>query len=94
MTICQHTNGGGEMSWRDRARPIIAAVLAEMEGKSLKEKRAALREAFPFGPRQYHPYKIWLSECAYQLGLKKPKTRQKNAPLPFVPMPGQQSFLE
>jgi hypothetical protein len=54
------------MSWRDSARPIIAKVLAENEGKSEKEIRKALREAYPFGVRQYHPYKIWCDEVKRQ----------------------------
>lgn len=60
-------------TWRDRIRPIIAQVLKETQGKSEAEIRRALREAFPFGPRQYHPYKTWLDEIQRQRGLKKPK---------------------
>lgn len=57
--------------WRERAAPIIAKVIAENKGKDLKEIRKALFYAYPFGERQYHPYKIWLDECAKQLGTKK-----------------------
>jgi hypothetical protein len=57
--------------WRERAAPIIAKVIAENKGKDLKEIRKALFHAYPFGKRQYHPYKIWLDECAKQLGTKK-----------------------
>lgn len=56
--------------WRDRAAPIIAATIAaHPDGVGLP---AALREAYPFGERKYHPYKIWLDEIARQLG-RKPK---------------------
>lgn len=55
-----------ESRWRDRAGPIIARVLKETRGKSEKEIRAALREAYPFGERKYHPYKIWLDEIKRQ----------------------------
>lgn len=53
-------------TWRDIARPIIAKVLAENEGKTEQEKRKALKDAYPFGARQWHPYKIWLSEIKVQ----------------------------
>ena len=53
-------------TWRDMARPLIAQVLKESEGKSEKEIRNALKEAYPFGERRYHPYKIWLDEIKVQ----------------------------
>lgn len=56
--------------WREHARPIIARVLAETKGKPENEIRKALRDAYPFGPREYHPYKIWLDEVARQRGRK------------------------
>lgn len=55
------------MSWRDRARPIVDRVLQENHGKSEKEIRTALREAYPFGTKQHHPYKIWLDEIDRQM---------------------------
>lgn len=54
-------------SWREAAAPIIAQVIADNTGKTPAEVRAALREAYPFGPRKHHPYKIWLSEIRRQL---------------------------
>ena len=74
-----------KMTWRDRVRPIIAAVIAEHgEGPGL---RKALREAYPFGLREYHPYKVWLDEIRVQRGLKpaaktktNAKTRRKETP--------------
>ena len=57
--------------WRNRARPIIARVLAETEGRPESEIRAALRDAYPFGPRSHHPYKIWLSEIKRQRGARQ-----------------------
>lgn len=58
-------------TWRHSARPIIAQVIAANKGKDEKEIRAALREAYPFGERKYHPYKIWLSEIQIQLGKRR-----------------------
>lgn len=64
-------------SWREYAKPIISKVIEENKGKDLKEIRKALSKAYPFGERHYHPYRIWLDECAMQLGTKKPHPRHK-----------------
>lgn len=61
------------MTWRDKARPIIAAVIEQYGTADEAALRAALREAYPWGPRQYHPYKIWCDEIREQLGTKPPK---------------------
>jgi len=57
-------------TWRDSCKPIIARVIKENEGKSEKEIRKAISDAYPFGERKYHPYKIWLDEVKVQLGTK------------------------
>lgn len=54
-------------NWRDSARPIIHQVLEENKGKTDKEIRKALLEAYPFGARKWHPYKIWLDEIRVQM---------------------------
>lgn len=53
-------------SWRDKARPIIARVPQETWGKDEATVRRALLEAYPFGQRSMHPYKIWLDEIKVQ----------------------------
>lgn len=66
--------------WREKCAPIIADVIAGNKGKSVDEVRGALFEAYPFGERKYHPYKIWCDEVREQLGLKRKKaspTRQE-----------------
>lgn len=60
-----------ESHWRNTAQPIIARVIAEHKDKPA-ELRKALRDAYPFGQRKYHPYTIWCDEVARQLG-RKPK---------------------
>ncbi len=62
-------------TWRDIAKPIIQATIRENQGKELKVVRAALREAYPWGQRAMHPYKIWCDEVKRQLGLKKVKIK-------------------
>lgn len=58
-------------SWRDIARPIIARVLLETKDKTEQEIKKALFDAYPFGERRYHPYKVWLDEIRRQRGKKK-----------------------
>ncbi len=60
-------------TWRDSARPIISKVLKDTEGKSEEEIKKALYNAYPWGERAMHPYKIWLDEIKVQRGLKKNK---------------------
>jgi hypothetical protein len=31
-----------------------------------RQIRKALTDSYPFGPRQYHPYKVWLDEIKIQ----------------------------
>lgn len=66
---------GDPGSWRRGAAPIIERVLVETRGRSEKEIRAALREAYPYGPRSMWPYKVWCSEIRRQrrLGAAQPK---------------------
>ncbi len=59
------------MTWRDRAKPIIRDVIHEVGRKDMKKLRAALRDAYPFGERALHPYKIWCDEIKRQLGTRK-----------------------
>lgn len=66
------------MTWRDHARPIIHAVLCATRGKTEQEIKAALRAAYPFGERLYHPYRIWCDEIRVQRGLKKPRAHRTN----------------
>jgi len=73
------------MTWREHARPIIAKVLADNEGKTEKEIRRALRDAYPYGERSMHPYKIWCDEIKVQRGQKVFKGKQDN--------PNQQSLF-
>ena len=60
-------------TWRDSARPLIAKALDYSKGKSEQEIRKALRDAYPWGERRMHPYKIWCDEIKVQRGLKKSK---------------------
>ncbi|MGE5487582.1 MAG: hypothetical protein ACM3ZB_07150 [bacterium] len=63
--------------WRRRCAPIIARVLAENAGRPEAEIRAALRAAFPFGPRKHHPYRVWLDEIRIQTGRRQLSRRER-----------------
>ena len=56
------------MTWRDEARPIIARVIATVGTSDRKRLKEALREAYPWGVRAYHPYRIWCHEIRVQMG--------------------------
>ena len=64
-----------ESHWRKTSAEIISEVLDKCDWSTPegeKATRARLREAYPFGERKYHPYKIWLDEIARQMGKKWP----------------------
>lgn len=66
------------MTWRDIAKPIIAGVLAANAGADDKTIRRALRDAYPWGERAMHPYKIWCDECNTQIEAMKKTERNAN----------------
>ena len=58
-----------ESQWRQQAREVIQRTLAELPANaSIFEKRRAVSRAYPYGPRKYHPYKMWLAEVRLALG--------------------------
>lgn len=59
-----------ESRWRNIAAPIIAKILREYPERNADQERS-LRDAYPFGQRKYHPYKIWLDEIKRQRGGRK-----------------------
>lgn len=81
--------------WRRLAAPIIAKVLAETEGKPEEQVRAALRVAYPFGPREHQPYRIWLDEIRIQTGCRRigPRVRRLQGRQSEPPDQRQQTLL-
>jgi len=53
--------------WRMAAAPIVMKVLLDNAGQPLQVVRAALRKAYPFGPKSNWPYRIWLDEIRRQV---------------------------
>ncbi len=63
----------GAATWREHASAVIADVVA----KDPADLKAALFDAYPYGQRRYHPYRIWCEEVAVALGKpRKPKARK------------------
>ncbi|WFP48537.1 hypothetical protein PL263_10470 [Methylomonas sp. EFPC3] len=66
------------MTWRQTVAPIIADVIRAVGTDDPTKLRKALADAYPFGERKYHPYKVWRDEIKRQLGrplnATKPKT--------------------
>jgi len=78
-------------TWRDIARPIIAKVVSELGREDTPQLRAALRDAYPFGERRYHPYRIWCDEINVQLG--KRQFGASNPRKGLIPSDGQRSLF-
>jgi hypothetical protein len=68
--------------WRKKSAPIIAKILREYPERDADQERA-LREAYPFGVRNYHPYKVWLDEIKKQRNGRRPITEQPGKKLIF-----------
>jgi hypothetical protein len=50
-------------NWRKLAREAIDKAHAGLDRDiTIKDRKAAIDAAYPFGPRQFHPYKMWLKE--------------------------------
>jgi hypothetical protein len=67
------------MSWRQYSAPIIKRVIEQCGTEDMKLLRKKLHEAYPFGERKYHPYKIWCDEIRRQLGLNPTKSAKQKA---------------
>lgn len=56
--------------WRRKAAEVIVKVIAENPDTDYDALKKLISAAYPFGERNYHPYKIWLSEVKNQLALR------------------------
>lgn len=66
--------------WRDTAHRVVDSTMEGLpKGATAEDARRALRRAYPFGPRQYHPYKVWLEEV--NKGLRKRFGSNEPAPI-------------
>lgn len=73
--------------WRNQAAIVIERVIQANPGATKKELRAALRAAYPFGPREYHPYKIWCDQVKKTLrAMFSADARPKQDPVEDLPL--------
>ncbi len=72
-----------ESHWRIAARKAIQKAISDSAGKSEKEVRKAISDAYPFGERARYPYKIWLDEVKAQT--KKQIVQYRQRPKPTDP---------
>lgn len=61
--------------WHDRCWARIAEIHASLpETATLKQRKEALKNGYPFGERSYWPYKAWLkARRQYLSKYEKPK---------------------
>ena len=75
--------------WRKQAAPIIRRVIEQVGRDDERALRRALADAYPWGERRLHPYKIWCDEIRRQL-----ECRQHNRPPRADPVaPGQTTLF-
>lgn len=71
-------------AWSKEACRVIQEVLASLpKNATLVDKRNALRDAYPFGPREYSPYKTWCRQVRKALGLPKHNKKVDKSPTLF-----------
>lgn len=70
-------------SWLETARNIIAELDRSLPADlSLKERRKAVREAYPWGERSMWPYKAWCkAQREYLSRFVTPEERLRSLPL-------------
>lgn len=66
--------------WRTEPKKVIERAIRDMPyGTDRAALRKLISNAYPFGDRALHPYKIWLDETRKQLDRRFPKPKE---PLP------------
>ena len=71
--------------WRQAAAPIIEEVIRCCgDGCDESFVRKAISASYPFGEREYWPYKVWLRDVSRQLGKRFPKEAPRT-PDPLQP---------
>jgi hypothetical protein len=81
-------------SWRDIATPIIRRVVEENGTADMAKLRRALREAYPWGKKRMHPYRIWRDEVKRQLNPAEPQRIIQRPAYLKTPNPDQLTLLE
>ena len=70
------------MQWSDIARQTIERVALDIpDDADMKARKTAIDAAYPFGQRQYWPYKAWLKARKAYLSKYGPAGKIPPAPL-------------
>ncbi len=51
------------MTWRSKSAEVLRGLVSQVKHLAPEDARRVISQAYPFGPRSNHPYKIWLDEC-------------------------------
>lgn len=78
-----------ESYWRSIAAPIIREIIQEVGADNPRQLAAALRDAYPWGEKRMHPYRIWRDEIRRQLN-PSPSTAMRRRQ--YVVPDGQMTF--
>ena len=75
-----------ESYWRRKSREIIGETIARIGMDNVKELRTELVNVYPFGERNYWPYKVWLDEIQRQMhtGRHAPKEPESSGTGPLM----------
>jgi len=69
----------GSFSWRQRAAQVLAGLRLKEGDPDAKRK---VFDAYPFGPREYTPYKVWLEMVRrYYPWLRRPGAKGRQLPV-------------
>ena len=72
--------------WSDIARATIGRVaLTIPDDTPFKERKRLIDDAYPFGPREYWPYKAWLKARKAYLNPYDPKSLSPGPLFPELP---------
>ena len=88
-------------TWRTIARRVIEQALTGTDGLPEDEVVERIDRAYPFGERDYYPYKVWLEErraaIAQLRGVHLPagaKSPLATALVPLKPVPELEDWLQ
>lgn len=82
------------MEWSRDARRIIAEALATLpEVATLAERKKAISAAYPWGPREYWPYKAWCKASREALARYQPSKPTALDLMPRDPATGRPVIL-
>jgi len=57
--------------WSEKSRRICRQIAEDHPKATGKELRRLFRDAYPFGPRAYWPYKAWLTACRREIDARE-----------------------